>query len=206
MKRFFSVLLMMVSLLVWAVPVQAATVPTGFETWPQQTTTDTHKIWTVKFSAPMDLDSVNINNIYVTDDNNLPVKTTLTRSSDGSSVQVIPVNAYIVGRQYWLFMTGAITTNNGKQYLSKPGAMPFTVTADSKISSVSDKYSDLLTSFTVITSPDVCSVKINQTEMLYKGDNNFRIGMTGLKQGANVTVYAFDGKGILLQSQIYKVK
>ena len=205
MKRSFSILLILFSLLLWVAPAQAATVPTGFKTWPQETTTDTHKVWTVKFSTPMDLNTVNSDNIYVTDDSNLLVKTTLTRSEDGASVMVSPNNAYTVGKKYWLFITGGITTNGGKQYLSKPGAVPFMVVSDSKISSVSHSYSGLLTSFAVVTSPEVFRVKINQTDMLYQGNNNFALGMTGLKLGDNVTVSAYDSNGKLLQSQIYKV-
>jgi len=206
MKRSFSVLLILLSILVWVSPAQAATVPTGFNTWLQQTTTDTHKVWTVKFSKPMDNNTVNSSNIYMTDDNNLLVKTTLIRSADGASVQVSPVSAYSVGKKYWLFMTGDITTNSGKQQLTKPLVMPFIVTSpDSKISSISSSYSSFLTSFTVLTSPDVCSVKINQSETIYQGNNIFALGMTELKQGTNVTVYAYDSNGKLLQSQIYTV-
>lgn len=206
MKRYCSILLILFSLLVWVAPAQAATVPAGFNTWTQQTTTDTQKVWTVKFSAPMDLNTMNSSNIYVTDDSNVLSKTILTRSSDGASVLVKPVSAYIVGKKYWLFMTGDITTNGGKQQLSKPLVMPFMVTApDSKISSVSASYSSLLTSFTVLTSSDVYRVKINQSEMMYRGDNTYELGMTGLKQGSKVTVYAYDSTGKLLKSQIYTV-
>lgn len=202
MKRCLSVLLIVFSLMIWAVPVQAATIPAGFNTWPLQTTTDTLKAWTVTFSQPTDSNSVNSSNIYVKDDNNLLVKTTLTRSTDGASVQISPVGSYIAGRKYWLYMTGGLTTNNGNQKLTQPVAMPFLV---SKLSSVTDSYSSLLTSFTVITSPDVCSVKINQNYMLYQGNNTYSLGMTGLKQGATVTVYAYDGTGNLLQMQTYTI-
>lgn len=149
---------------------------------------------------------MNGKNIYVTADNNQPVKTTLTRSSDGTSVQVTPVNAYVMGKQYWLFTTDGITTDSGKQALSKAAAMPFLITETSQISSVTDKYSDLLTSFTMVTSQEVCSVKINQTDMLYKGNNTFSLGMTGLKQGSNVTITAYDGDGKVLNIQTYTVK
>lgn len=205
MKRYFSILLIMFSLLSWAVPAQAATVPAGFTTWPQQTVTDTHKVWTVKFNAPMDLNTMTSSNIYVTDDNNLAVKTTLTRSDDGTSVLVSPVNAYTVGKKYWLFVTGGITTNGGKQFLSKPGVIPFMVLPDSKIRSISHSYSSLLTSFIVVASPEVFRVKINLNDMLYQGNNTFALGMTGLKLGDNVTVNAYDSNGKLLQSQIYTI-
>lgn len=199
-------MLILFSLLVWVVPAQAATVPDGFNTWALQTTTNTRKAWTVKFSAPMDPTELNNSNFYMTDDNNKPVSTTLTQSTDGASVQISPVYAYSAGNKYWLFITGGITFEGGKRHLTKPVAMPFMVTLpNSMISSVTDSYSSFLTSFTVSTSPDVFSVKINQTSMLYQGNNVYGLGMTGLKQGSRVTIYAYDSNGKLLQSQIYIV-
>jgi len=186
-----------------AASVQAATVPSGFSTWPQQTTTDTHKVWTAKFSASVELNTVNSSNIYVTDDSDKLVKTTLTRSSDGVSVQVSPVNAYIAGKTYWLFMTKGLTVDGGTKQLTQPVAMPFIV---GNINSVTNSFSSLITSFTVVTSPEVWSVKINGNEMQYQGNNIYTRGVNGLKQGAKVTVYAYDSSGKLLQSQSYTVK
>lgn len=207
MKRYFPVLVVIFTVLVWAAPVQAATVPAGFKTWTEQTTTDTLKAWTVEFNASMDLNTMNSSNIYVTDDSNVLFKTTLTRSTDGASVLIKPVSAYTVGKKYWLFMTGDITTNgSGKQRLSKPLVMPFLVTAPgSKISSISSSYSSLLTSFTVLTSSDVYRVKVNQSEMMYQGSNTFALGMVGLKQGSTVKVYAYDSNGKLLQTLSHTV-
>lgn len=205
MKRYFSVLLILFSLLVWVAPVHAATVPAGFNIWTTKTTTNTLKDWTVTFSAPMDINSVNSSNLYVTDDSNKLVKTTLIRSADGASVQIHPVSAYVVGKKYWVYVTEGVTVNNGKQHLTKQEAMPFMVVKDSVISSVSNSYSSLLTSFTVVTSPEVCSVKIKQSQMLYQGNNIYKLGMTGLKLGSKVTVYAYDGKGKLLESEIYTI-
>lgn len=205
MKKYLSILVVMFSILIWIAPANAATIPVGFSTWTEQTTTDTQKAWTVKFNAPMDIQTMNNNNIYVTDDSNVLVKTTLTRSTDGASVLVKSVSAYTVGKKYWLFMTGDIATNSGNRQLTKPLVMPFVVTLpDSKITAW-HTYSSLFTSFTVVTNPEVCTVKINQSEMIYQGHDIFELGMTGLKQGATVKVYAYDSDGKLLETQTYTV-
>lgn len=205
-KKLSLTLFILLSLLFCVVPVQAATVPTGFNTWTQQTTTDTRKAWTVNFSEPIDRSSLNNTNIYITDDNNTHLSAALTLSTDGASVQISPSAAYISGNKYWLFITGNITSENGNKQLTQPIALPFLVTAsNSTISSVSDSYSSFVTGFTVTTSPDVYSVKINQTSMLYQGNNTYTLGVTGLNPGGKVTVYAYDSNGRLVQSQIYIV-
>jgi hypothetical protein len=189
-------------------PAQAATVPSGFKTWTTLSTSDIHKVWTVNFTMPIDSNTVNSSNIYATDDNNQPVNTTLSLSADRTSVQITGVNAYVPGKKYWIFITGGITAFGGEQQLSQPVAIPFTVTgqtSNTPITSVQDSYSSYITSFTVSTLPGVFSVNINQSKMLYQGNYTFAVGMTGLKQGQTVTIYAYDSNGHLLQSQKYTV-
>jgi kumamolisin len=101
----------------------------GFDVWPLRTTTDTKKVWTVKFSAPVDWNSMTSSCIYVADDSNQSVSTTLTPSSDVASVQVSPVNEYTIGKEYWLYITNRVTVNSGSQNLSKPVVMPFMIAA-----------------------------------------------------------------------------
>jgi hypothetical protein len=207
LKRSFSSLLLLICLIVAGpVPAQASSIPAGFNSWPLQTTTDTNKVWTVKFSLPLDSSKVNRSCIYVTDDSNQPVNTTLTRSSDGTSVQVFPSSAYLAGKKYWLFITNGLTASSGKNVLTQPIAVPFIVTAgNSKIIQITESSSSLLTSFTVVTSPDVFTVKINSTGMIYQGNNTYSLGMSGLKTGSIVTVYAYDSSGKLLGSQKYTI-
>jgi hypothetical protein len=189
-----------------AVPASAATIPAGFNSWPLQTTTDTNKVWTVKFNLPVDPSTVNGSRIYVTDDNNKPFNTTVAPSTDRTSVQVMPTSAYIAGKKYWLFIAGGLTASSGKNTLTQPIAVPFIVAAgNSKIIQVSDSYSSLLTSFTVVTSPDVFTVKINSQVMIYQRENTYSLGMSGLKTGSIVTVYAYDSSGKLLESQKYTI-
>ena len=195
-------------MLAYTVPVQAATVPSGFKTWTLLSTTNTHKVWMVKFSTQIDSNTINKSNIFMTNDSNQAVNTTLTQSPDGTAVNVSAVNAYIVGAKYWIFIFGGITANEGKQKLSQPVAIPFTVTGqetNDHISSVVDSYSSLITSFTVNTLPGVFNVRINQNVMLYQGKNTYALGMTGLKLGQKVTISAYDSNGTLLQSQSYIV-
>lgn len=207
MKRSFFSLLIICLFLAGTNTVRAAAIPTGFNSWPSQSTTDTHKAWTVKFSMPLDSNSVSHSSIYVTDDDNRQVSTTLTRSADGTSVQVKPSGAYTVGKKYWLYITSELTAENGKKALAEPIAAPFLVADEnSKIIEISSSYSAILTSFTVLTSPDVFAVKINSKSMIYQGNNAYSLGMTGLKTGSIVTVSAYDKNGKSLKSQKYTIK
>lgn len=207
MKRSFISLLIICLLMAGAVPAGAASIPAGFDSWPLQGTTDAKKVWTIKFSLPLDSNSVNRSNIYVTDDSNRSVSTSLVRSADGTSVQVKPSSAYTVGKKYWLFISGGLTAANGKNALAQPIAAPFLVAEEnSKIIQISASHSPLLTSFTVLTSADVFSVKINSKNMIYQGNNTYTLGMTGLKTGGTVTVYAYDSKGKCLKNQKYTIK
>lgn len=188
-------------------PVGAATIPAGFDSWALQGTTDAKKVWTVRFSLPLDVNSVNQNNIYVTDDNNNAISTSLACSDDGNSVQVKPTGAYKVGQKYWLFVGGGLIADNGKNALAQPIAVPFLVAEEnSKIILISAGKSSLLTSFTVLTSGDVFSVKINSKNMIYQGNNTYTLGMTGLKTGGTVTVNVYDSKGKSLASQKYTLE
>lgn len=207
MKKGLFSLLLICLLMAGVVPVGAASIPDGFESWPLQGTTDKKKVWTVRFNLPLDTKSVNRDNIYITDDSNNPVNATLTRSTDGTSVQVKPSAAYTVGKKYWLFVGGGLTADNGQNALTQPIAAPFLVAAeDSKIIQISASHSSLLTSFTVLTSEDVFSVKINNKNAIYQGNNNYTLGMTGLKTGGIVTVVAYDSKGKSLANQKYTIE
>ena len=212
-KKFFASLLLLLAILVGSVPVQASTIPAGFKEWPLQTSTDSRKIWTIKFNAPLDYSSINNLNVYVTDDNHNVVKTSLKQSVDRTAIQISPVNAYTLGKKYWIYITQGITSDNGKNYLVQPIVVPFTISngpsgtpaPDEKIMLISHTYSSVLTNFTVTTSPDVFAVKINQISALYEGNNTFVLGLPNIAPGAKVTVTAYDSNGKLLQSKIYAV-
>lgn len=207
MKKSVFSLLLICLLMAGAVPVGAASIPAGFDSWSLQGTTDKKKIWTVRFTLPLDIKSVNRDNIYITDDSNNPVNTTLTRSTDGTSVQVKPSTAYTVGKKYWLFIGGGLTADNGQNALTQPIAAPFLVAdEDSKIIQISTGHSSLLTSFIVLTSGDVFSVKINNKNAIYQGNNTYTLGISGLKTGGTVTVVAYDSKGKSLANQKYTIE
>jgi len=197
------IFLLIFSAMIWVKPAQAASIPNGFTTWSGMSTTDIHKTWLIKFNMPIDVNTINDSNVYMTDDSNRALSTVLTVSSDQTSVQISALSTFTPGSKYWIYITGGITADNGKQKLSQPLAIPFTVTGP--ISSVTDSYSSLITSFTVETQPNVYSVSINQNNMLYEGNNTFSLAMTNLKQGNKVVINAYDSAGRLLQSESYTV-
>jgi hypothetical protein len=192
--------------LLQAAPAGAAPIPSGFKVWPLKTTDDFGKTWTIKFNMPLDPATINSQNIYVTDDNNQPVATVLSPSPDSAAVAVTPASPYTPGKEYRLFITSGLTSAKGGLPLHPPVVVPFTV-ADSKakIIAISSTYSSFLTSITVITSPDVYSVKVGLDEMHYQGGNTYTLGIPGLKIGDVVTIRAYDSNDRLLESKKHTV-
>lgn len=105
----------------------------GFNIWPLKTTSDPTKVWTVNFSKPLDWSTINSRSIYVADDSNQSVATTLAQVSDGTSVQVSPVTAYSIGKLYWLFITGDVAAKSENLTLTSSVAMPFIITAGTNV-------------------------------------------------------------------------
>ena len=186
--------------------VPAATLPSGFNAWPTKTTDNMKKTWTIKFNMPVNPATITSSNIYVTDANNQRVDTVLTPSPDGGTVDVTPIKAYTTGKEYRLFVARGLTSAKGSSSLSPQIVVPFAVARNNtKLILISNTSSSLLTNFTVVASPDVHSVNINQTAMHYQGNNTFTLGVTGLTPGNVVTVYAYDSSGQPLESKPYSV-
>ncbi|MCL6639567.1 MAG: Ig-like domain-containing protein [Firmicutes bacterium] len=205
-KKFYPVIpVVLLALLLTASRAWAAAIPPGFSVWPARQTDNPKKTWTVKFNLPLNKATVNSNNIYVTDDNNQRVSTLLATSDDGTAVSVSPAGSYQAGKEYRLFLTGGLTSTRGLT-LSPQVVVPFTVSdPNAKIILFESNYSSFLTGITVVTSPDVYSVLVNQTEMHYRGNNTYNLGVPGLSQGASVTVKAYDGSGKLLESKTCRI-
>ncbi len=210
--KFLAFLILMPAALLGAAGVcQAASIPAGFEVWDSRTTDDILKSWTIKFNKPAEQTTVNGTNIFVTDADNRPLATILSVSGDGASVTVRPASPYTVGNEYRLYVTkGVCARGAGGQKgapLSKQLALPFTIAFQGGyIQSVSSVYHTLLTSITVITSKDVHSVSIDDTDMQYLGGNKFKLGIPGLAPGATVVIRAYDGSGEQLLVQDYIIK
>jgi len=180
----------------------AAAAPSGYFEWPLKSTADVYKTWTVTFNMPLDPSSVNSESVYVVDANENRVSTKLALSADKRAVQVSPTGKYSYGMRYEIRITGKVKGSNGK-YMLQPVALPFIVTpsAGNAILDVKCYYSSFLTSVTVTVAPTVFRVTVNGQDAHYIGGDTYSIGLTGLKQGASVTIRAYDQNDKLLESR-----
>ena len=66
-------------------------------------------IWRIKFSAPLDPETVNNINMYVTSSKNVPLKTSIKYDSILHSIEIKPLAEYIPGETYILTITNTTT-------------------------------------------------------------------------------------------------
>jgi len=181
----------------WAGPVSP-----GFYAWETKTTDDENKTWTVYFSIPLDVDSIN-DNVYITDSENKEVDTQINTSADNRSVTIKPMEAYKRNIEYRIYINDGLRDKNGNN-LAQKIVMPFIVT-DGFIRIIGNNYSSFVTNINVSTSSDVFILKANNVPMHYHGGDKFRLGKAGLTPGSTVYLKAYDYSGKLLESTSYVV-
>lgn len=92
----------------------------------QKVNIDTSKEWTVKFNNDLKSDTVNNENITVTDENNKAIPVTISLGKDPSTVVVSPkVSGYDPDKKYNLNIGTKVESTTGKK-LSNTVQMPFT--------------------------------------------------------------------------------
>lgn len=83
-------------------------------------------VWIVKFNTPLDPESVNNMNLYVTSINLTPLKTKITYDANENSIQIEPLEAYAKDESYVLHITTNVRSKGGKK-LRKPVQLQFKV-------------------------------------------------------------------------------
>ncbi len=71
------------------------------------------KKWAVNFNVPLDTSTLNNNNIYVIDARGNDTAVTVVPGPDMKSAVIIPLNNYLSGRTYYLFIGGDIVSQAG---------------------------------------------------------------------------------------------
>lgn len=166
-------------------------------------TTDIHKIWTVRFNKPVDLDSL-ANNIQVKDlKDGSTVGVSISQGSDDKTVKVIPPSkGYTVGHDYEITVNDGIKSKIGK-FLKRKAAMAFKVRDTSTVSYTATAkvvVSPMLPMFKQITISSTDNTDIKK----YKIDGNKNImniggSIASMVAGDNVTVsfYGSDGTTVI---------
>ncbi|MEN6351720.1 MAG: Ig-like domain-containing protein [Syntrophomonas sp.] len=110
--------------------VVGATVGEGqpfFEEMDRKTATELNKTWTIKLSQAVASETVKTQNIYVTDDSNETVNTTLSISEDLKSIAVTPATDYTPNKEYRLYISNQLQAKDSLKYLNKSLVMPFII-------------------------------------------------------------------------------
>lgn len=122
---------------------------------------DTNKEWTVKFNSPLKVETVNSENIQVTDQNDKVVPATVSLGSNSTTIVISPkVSGYEPNQNYNLVISERLESTSGKK-LSNPLKMKFTTV---------NKYSDS-TSYESV--PKVTSIKYDYAPLLSNQKQSF---------------------------------
>lgn len=186
-------------------PVWAGSRTLGFNVWPMVTTDNKDKVWSVKFNMPLDPKTIDNNSIYILDENETVVSSTVSATSDGTVIKITPIRSYLPGKKYQILITKLLTNPNGIK-LNSEVVVPFVVIDNSiAINFIDDQWSTFVTNITVVTKAEVSIVKVNNQEMHYEGNNVYSLGILNQKPGNSITVKAYDNSNKILDTQKYTI-
>ena len=72
-------------------------------------------VWRVKFNIPLDPGSVNDKNMYVANENNIPLKTYIRYDSITNEIEIEPKEPYSSSESYYLNITTNVCSRNGQR-------------------------------------------------------------------------------------------
>lgn len=72
-------------------------------------------VWRVKFTAPLNPATVNNMNLYVTDNDNKPLKTSIRYDSIGNMIEIEPLEAYAQSTPYYLNISRNVESKGGQK-------------------------------------------------------------------------------------------
>lgn len=98
-----------------------------FKTLPKKEITDPSHTFTVQYNEPIFAQSVNNAKVYVKDDTQAVVPTTVTVGEDGASVHIAPEAPYARNRTYTIYVEKGIQTADASKTLVQPVNMSFIV-------------------------------------------------------------------------------
>lgn len=81
-------------------------------------------LWRVKFNIPLDPSTVNSSNMFVSNSNNVPLKTSIRYDSINNQIEIEPVEPYSTTESYYLNITTNVASRNG-QRLREPVQVQF---------------------------------------------------------------------------------
>ena len=117
----------------------------GYKTFTApQTGVAPNKVWYIKFSEELDLNSFNASNAYVLDENGerIPVGYNLSNGGQTVEISLLGGNTYKPGATYYLFIEDTVKTKLGGKKLKEKVQMQFSITLERALTEVSDSPED----------------------------------------------------------------
>ncbi|MBI6875798.1 protease inhibitor I42 family protein [Clostridium aciditolerans] len=134
-KQLFTIATF-VLIMILSLPTVAFSDDLGFDPWnesidywdslPIKENVSQNKTWTIKFKNPINQSKVNDSSIFVLDERNDKVATTLTLSDDHKQVKITPTNGYKPNYPYMLYILDRVEYSG----IRKGFCMPFTIDSD----------------------------------------------------------------------------
>ncbi|MCY6959891.1 Ig-like domain-containing protein [Clostridium brassicae] len=93
---------------------------------PKNKSVETNKTWTIRFNKNLKLESFNGKNIFVVDSDNTLVETKIAFDKETGAIKITPVENYIKGKKYTLFISKDVKSDNGS-VLSQATRVPFEI-------------------------------------------------------------------------------
>ncbi|WLR50641.1 Ig-like domain-containing protein [Bacillus tianshenii] len=226
MRKFQVIVVSMLTLaatmfVLFVTPIHSA----DFSRWEQQLTENPKKEWKIHFSEPVKPTTVSRGTVYITNSDSEKIRATVKVSADRKSITVKPLVTYKQGEMYRLIIKNGVTSKNADN-LTNTVVMPFKyVKAANKSSSSSNptqssnkpalkeegfdiqvKLGDYVNQVTVTANDYVSKVKVNGYELHYLGDNQYKLGLSGLEKGKRLYVQGYNNSGKLVHREYYTIK
>lgn len=81
-------------------------------------------VWRIRFNIPLDSSTVNSSNMYVSDESNAPLKTSIRYDIENNTIEVEPLEPYARDAYYFLNITTKVKSRGG-QKLKEPVKLKF---------------------------------------------------------------------------------
>lgn len=93
---------------------------------PKNKAVETNKIWTIKFNKNLKVESLSGLNIFVVDSTDTLIETKVSIDKETGAIKIIPVENYIKGENYTLFISKDVKADNGEM-LEQATRVPFEI-------------------------------------------------------------------------------
>lgn len=123
LKKFAPLFL---ALLIALPSISKANTIINYDEKDRRASVDVNKVWKLKFNRELDSSTVNSTNVYVEDESNNRISTSVSLSSDKKTILITPYSNYVQGKKYHIILKGDVKSKDGRKF-RKPVKVNFTV-------------------------------------------------------------------------------